>query len=119
MDWLSEAFSAFLRGFAMIFLTSLVLWMAGLLFLLFRELFSSINFVLKAYLQRVWRMLILCFEYTPYGFVLVGPILLFITKEYLVYSFLTIDAVILTILFFMLRKRLKPNSSSSDGRWSR
>jgi hypothetical protein len=110
LEWLAEGFAAFYRGFGMIFVTALVLWMAGLIFLLFRELFSSIQFVFKDYIQRVWKMLLICGEFTPYGFVIVGPILTFVTKNYLAYIMLTIDAILLSFLFYYLRKRLKGSS---------
>lgn len=116
LRWLSDVFTAFYQGFGIILVTAVVLWMAGLIFLLFRELFSSVQFVLKDYIQRVWNMLLICGEFTPYGFVLVGPLLAYFGDEEMLlnYIMLTIDAVLLSILFFTLRRRLKGNADTSQ-----
>jgi hypothetical protein len=114
LEWILEGIKSFLQGFIKIFASALILWMAGLIFLLFRELFSSIEFVFKSYLQRVWKMLIFCFEFTPYGFVIVAPILMVITKQYGNYIILTIDAIILSICFFTLRRRFYSENSKKQ-----
>ncbi|MXQ54363.1 hypothetical protein [Shimazuella alba] len=111
MQWLSDFLFAFIGGFARIFIASFFLWMVGVVGLLFMELFNNAEFVFKAYLQKVWRILILSFQIAGYGSVVVGLILMFMTKEYLTNSLITIDGILLSILYFNLRRRL----GSMDG----
>lgn len=106
MEWLSDFFSAFLGGFVRIFIASFIIWMIGLVILLFRELFSNDEFLFRIYLQKVWKMLILAFQIASYGGVIVGPVLMFTSESYLMYSLLTIDAILLSILYFKLRQKI-------------
>ncbi|MBA4492973.1 hypothetical protein ACFO25_08210 [Paenactinomyces guangxiensis] len=106
MEAIQEGFSAFIGGFARIFFISLILWMIGLLVLLFREMFSPGEFVIREYFKKVWKMLLFSFEIAAYGAVVVGPILMFTTEDqFLVYIMVTIDAVILSAIYLYVRKQ--------------
>ncbi|TCS94916.1 hypothetical protein [Hazenella coriacea] len=93
-------------GFATIGLFTLFLWMAGLVFLLFRELFSSDAFHIRDYLMKVLKWLLYSFEIVSYGGVIVGPIMAFKTEdEVFHYVMVTIAAIILSLICFQIRKR--------------
>jgi hypothetical protein len=119
VQWLSDFFSAFLGGFARIFIASFILWMIGVVGLLFRELFNNEEFQFRVYLQKLWKVLWVSFQIAGYGSVVVGIIFLFQTDEYLTYSLVTIDGILLSVLYFSLRKRLgksgSKNSSQGNG----
>jgi hypothetical protein len=100
-----EIFSAFIAGFARIFFVSFILWMIGLIILLFREMFSPGELVIRDYMGKVWKMLLSCFEWVAYGAVFVGPVLMFWTKNYLDYLMVTIAAVFLSSVCLSIRKR--------------
>ncbi|MCH5583628.1 hypothetical protein MK805_01405 [Shimazuella sp. AN120528] len=106
MEWLSNFFYAFIGGFARIFITSFILWMIGIVGLLFMELFNNEEFQFRLYLQKVWKVLLISFQIAVYGSVVVGLVLLFKTKEYLTYTLVTIDGILLSILYISLRRRL-------------
>ena len=113
MQWLSDFISAFIGGFARIFIASFIFWMLGVVVLLFMELFSNEEFHFRVYLQKIWKVLILSFQISAYGSIVVGPILMFMNKEYLTYSLVTIDGILLSILYFKLRRRIG-NVSTND-----
>lgn len=102
---MEEVFTNFIGGFARIFFVSFIVWMIGLVVLLFRELFNQNDFSFKDYLYKVWKLFILSFEFCGYGGIIVGAILLIITEDYLVYSMVTIAATILSIIYFTIRRR--------------
>lgn len=107
MEGLQEGFSAFISGFARIFFVSIVIWMIGLVVILFKEMFRAGDFHLRDYLHRVWKILLASFEFTAYGAVVVGPILMMRAEEEgrLTYSMLTVAAVILSIIYLYIRKQ--------------
>jgi len=106
-----DVISALFGGFVRIFLVSLILWMLGLLVLLFREIFNAGQFDIRDYFYKVWRLSLLIFEVVGYGAVIVGPIMMFRTEEYLTYGMMTLDAVLLSLVYLYLRR--------STGGWSR
>lgn len=107
MEAIQEGFSAFISGFARLFFASLIVWMGGLIVLLFREMFSSGEFALRDYLNKVWKMFRLSFEIVAYGAVIVGPILVFRAEEDLKlnYIMMTVAAVILSVIYLYIRKQ--------------
>jgi hypothetical protein len=107
VEALQEGFSAFISGFARVFLVSIVIWMIGLVVILFKEMFHSRELNLRDYLQKVWKMLLASFEFTAYGAVVVGPILFLRAEEEerLTYGMLTVAAVILSIIYLYIRKQ--------------
>ncbi|WP_028776500.1 hypothetical protein [Shimazuella kribbensis] len=106
MQWLSDFFFAFFGGFARIFIASFLLWMIGVVVLLFMELFNNEEFQFRVYLQKIWKVLLISFQIAGYGSIIVGPIMMFQSEEYLTYSLVTIDGIILSVLYFNLRRRL-------------
>lgn len=106
MEWLQDFFTAFIGGFARIFITSFILWMVGLIVLLFRELFSSDEFSFQKYLRKIWKVLLFSFELSAYGGIVVGLILAFTSEQILTYSLVTVDAIILSLIYFNLRRRI-------------
>lgn len=114
MQWLSDFIFAFLGGFARIFIASFLLWMIGIVVLLFMELFNNEEFQFRIYLQKLWKVLWISFQIAGYGSVVVGIILLFQTEEYLTYSLVTIDGILLSILYFNLRRRLGNSDSKKS-----
>jgi hypothetical protein len=114
VQWLSDFFFAFFAGFARIFIASFILWMIGIVGLLFMELFNNEEFQFRLYLQKIWKVLLISFQISAYGSVIVGLILLFKTEEYLTYSLVTMDGIILSILYFSLRRRLGNMSSKNS-----
>ena len=81
IDWIGEAFKAFIGGFARLFLTSLLLWMISLVFLLFRELFTPGDLDFKDYFLKVWKFFKLSFEVVAYGALIVAPILIYTSQR--------------------------------------
>lgn len=106
MDFFEKLWSETVSGFATIGLYTLILWMAGLVILLFRELFNSGSFHIRDYLMRVLKWLLYSFEIVSYGGVIAGPIMIFVTEdEVFHYVMVSIAAVILSIICFQIRKR--------------
>jgi hypothetical protein len=105
VEWIQDGFSAFIEGFVRLFFVSVIVWMVGLIVLLFREMFHSGEFVVKEYMYKVWKMLLSCLEWVAYAGVFVSPIMMMFTKKYLIYSMVTIDAILLSILYLTIRKR--------------
>lgn len=105
MESFQEGFSSFITGFSIVLLVAVVVWMIGLVVLLFRELFSPSRLDIRDYLHKVWRMLIVSVECTIYGAVIIAPILMFVTKEYMNYGMITIAAVILAVISLYIRSQ--------------
>ncbi|RAL25739.1 hypothetical protein [Thermoflavimicrobium daqui] len=107
MEALKEGFSAFILGFFRLIMVSLGIWMAGLLLLLFRELFSARQFQFQDYLKKLWKLLIFAFEGVAYGGIIIAPIILFFidSGKKLDYIMVWIDAVILSAIYFYVRKQ--------------
>lgn len=105
IDWIGEAFKAFIGGFARLFLTSLLIWMISLVFLLFRELFTPGDLDFKEYFLKVWKFFKLSFEVVAYGALIVAPILIYTSKETLVYSMVWVASFLLSFLFLYIRKQ--------------
>jgi hypothetical protein len=105
VESIQEGFSAFVMGFARLFLISLFIWMFGLVVLLFREMFSGRELVLRQYLQKVWRLLLTSFEWVSYAGVIGGPVLLLFSEEKLTYVMLTVAAVIMSGVWLAIRKQ--------------
>lgn len=115
MEWLSDFVFAFFGGFARIFIGFFILWMIGIIGLLFMELFNNEEFQFRVYLNKIGKVLLISFQIAIFGSVVIGPILLFKTEEYLTYTLVTIDGILLSILYFFLRRRLgKFDSKKSD-----
>lgn len=93
-------------GFARIFIFSFVVWMIGLIVLLFRELFNNEEFQFQKYLQKIWKVFLFAFEWSAYGGILVGPLLMISSKSYLTYGMVTIDSILLSLLYYNLRRRI-------------
>lgn len=107
MEWLSEFFSAFLGGFARIFIAVFLLWMLGILILLVKELFTSGDFQFRSYIQHIGRILLLAFQVSSFGSIPFGVFMLFQEEpDYLIDSMIIVDGIILTILYFNLRKKI-------------
>lgn len=105
IDWIGEAFKAFIGGFARLFLTSLVLWMISLVFLLFRELFTPGDLDFKEYFSNVWKFFKLSFEGVAYGALVVAPVLIYLTEETMIYSMVWIASFLLSFVFLYIRKQ--------------
>lgn len=107
IDWIGEAFKAFIGGFARLFLTSLLIWMISLVFLLFRELFTPGDLNFKEYFLKVWKFFKLSFEVVAYGALVVAPILIYLSEETLIYSMVWVASFILSFVFLYIRKQSK------------
>ncbi len=105
MEWFQDFFSALIGGFARIFIASFILWMVGLIVLLFRELFNSDEFSFQKYLRKIWKVLLFSFELSAYGGIVVGLFLAITSEQVLTYSLVTADAVILSLIYFNFRRR--------------
>lgn len=105
MESFQEGFTSFITGFSIILLIAVVIWMIGLVVLLFRELFSPTRLDLRDYLYKVLRMLIVSVECTIYGTVVIAPIMMYVTEEYLRYGMITVAAVILTVISLYIRRQ--------------
>jgi hypothetical protein len=105
VEGLQEGFSAFIMGFFRIFVVSVIIWMIGLIVLLFREMFSAHDFNIREYLYKVWKMLLASFEWTAYVAVVVAPIIMIVSKNYLTYGMVTLAAIILSVIYLYIRKQ--------------
>lgn len=92
-------------SFAEIFLVSFVVWMAALLVLMFREMFSPEDLRVREYLFKVWRTLLLSFEFVAYSAVLISPIMMLLTRKYVEYGTTVCAALILSSVYLYIRKR--------------
>lgn len=110
MDVIGEGFSAFIGGFAWLFLISLSIWMVSLLVILFREFFAPGDLDFRDYFQKVWKALKLSFEWVAYGAVFITPIILYKSEETLKYSMIWIASILLSSLFLYLRKQHRSNA---------
>jgi hypothetical protein len=113
VEWFQDFFSAFIGGFARIFISSFIIWMVGLIVLLFRELFSSEDFSFQKYLRKIWKVLLFSFEWCAYGAIVVGLILMYSADKYLTYLMVSVDAVILVLIYFNLRRRTRSKGVSN------
>lgn len=111
---ISEFFQNLLAGFARLIITSLVIWMIGLIILLFNELFSTEDFKIKVYLGRVWRLLRRTFEWTAYLGVFAGLIMAKVTEETYAYIMMSVSALILSIFYLSIRKQTRAGRKMSD-----
>jgi hypothetical protein len=107
MEWLHEFFQALIAGFGRIILTAMILWMISLIVLLFWELFSPGDIQFRSYLYRVWKWLLWSFEIASYGGVIVAPILMYRTKEYLNYGMVLFAAIVFSAVLIYLRRNTK------------
>jgi hypothetical protein len=120
MEVIGEGFSAFIGGFASLFLISLIIWMVLLFVLLFRELFTPGDIDFKVYFTKVWKMLKLSFEVVAYGAVILAPILIYNSEDKLTYSMVWVASILLTFLFLYLRKQNKnPDGKGRSIRFNR
>lgn len=105
MNWVRNYLFFVVSSFAEIFLVSFVVWMAALLVLMFRELFSPEDLRVREYLFRVWRTLLLSFEFVAYSAVLISPIMMLLTRKYVEYGTTVCAALILSSVYLYIRKR--------------
>lgn len=107
MDWLHQFFQALIAGFGWIILIAMILWMISLIVLLFRELFQPGDIHFRSYLYRVWKWLLWCFEIASYGGVIVAPILMYRTGEYLNYGMVMFAAIVFSAGLIYLRRNTR------------
>lgn len=107
IDWIGEAFKAFIGGFARLFLASLLLWMVSLVFLLFRELFRPGDLNFKEYFKDVWKFFKLSFEVVAYGALVIAPILIFRSDDTMTYGMVWVASMILSFVFLYIRKQAR------------
>jgi hypothetical protein len=113
MKLIQESLSILFTAFANLLLVSLLLWMIGLVVLLFRELFVPGELSLRQYLYRVWKWFIYSFEVVAYGGMVIG-LFMMLTKKPNEDSFvLTIAAILLSSFFLHIRKRKKKDQETS------
>jgi hypothetical protein len=105
VETIQEGISQFVSGFASLFVLSLGIWMFGLIVLLFREMFRSNELVLREYLQKVWKLLLLSFEIVAYGGVVVELFLILYSKDKVSHVFTLLDALILSVVYLSIRRQ--------------
>jgi hypothetical protein len=112
VEWISDFFFSFIGGFARIFIAVFVLWMIGIVLLLLKELFSSDDFEFRPYIQKIGRILLLAFQVSSFGSVPVGILMLFQEEpDYLINSMIIVDGIILSFLYFYVRKKIGSQSA--------
>lgn len=107
MEWLHEFFQALIAGFGRIILIAMILWMISLIVLLFRELFRPGDIQFRSYLYRVWKWLLWSFEIASYGGVIVAPVLMYRSEEYLKYGMVLFAAIVFSAVLIHLRRNTK------------
>ncbi|SFJ00692.1 hypothetical protein [Thermoflavimicrobium dichotomicum] len=105
MEAIKEGLSAFILGFFRLFIVSLAIWMAGLLFLLFRELFSARVFQFQEYLRKLWKLFLFAFEGVAYGAVVITPLLIYLAEKKLNYIMVWVAAIILSVIYIYIRRQ--------------
>ncbi|MBS7529973.1 hypothetical protein IC619_005605 [Hazenella sp. IB182353] len=109
METIGEFLYSLLAGIGKLLLVAVIVWMIGLIILLFRELFRAGDLNIRTYLYKVWKMLLVCNEFIAYGSLIVGPIMAYRTEgdERLGYIMLSISGLILSGIYIYIRKRVK------------
>jgi hypothetical protein len=105
VEGFQDGFMTFIMGFSHVFMVSVIVWMIGLLVLLFKEMFNTAYFNIRDYLYKVWKMLLLSFEWTAYIGVVVAPLIMLFTKDYAKYGMMTIASIILSVVYLYIRKQ--------------
>jgi hypothetical protein len=105
MEWIQDSFSALIGGFVRLFFVSILVWMMGLIVLLWREMFRSGKFMVRRYLYQVWKMYYFSLEWVAYLGVFVAPFCMLWTKQYLIYAMMMVDSLLLSVLYLLLRQR--------------
>ncbi|MFC4076875.1 hypothetical protein [Salinithrix halophila] len=106
---LDDFFTQLVGAFARLVTAGFLIWMAFVVLLFFKELFTPGDVRVKEYLYRVWRMLLFSFEITAYGGVLVALFFLIKGGEEegwgLLYGLMLTMAILASWLFIRLRIR--------------
>jgi hypothetical protein len=105
MEWIQDICSAFVGGLVRLFFVSVVVWMAGLIFVLCREMFRPDRFKVKTYLYQVWKMFYFSLEWVAYLAVFIAPVYMIWSQKYWIYSMVTVDAFLLAVFYLFLRKK--------------
>lgn len=100
-----DFFTELVAAFATLVVAGFVIWMACIVFLFFKELFTPGDIQVRKYLYRVWKMFLFSFEITAYGGVVVAPYLMNKAEEDEVtrYIMILILAILFSALFLYIR----------------
>lgn len=113
MSIITEFFQNLLSGFAWIIIFSLLVWMFGLIVLLIKELFTPKELIIKEYLKKVWKMFRTIFEWSSYGGIIAGLVMIKTSGEVYSNVMLSIAAIILSVFHLSWRKQSKPVQDGS------
>lgn len=105
---ITEFFQNLLAGFAWIIIFSLVVWMFGLIVMLIMELFSQRELIIKEYLWKAWKMFRTIFEWSSYGGIIAGLVMIKTSGEVYSNVMMSIAAIILSVFHLSWRKQSKP-----------
>lgn len=100
-----DFFTELVAAFATLVVVGFLIWMAFVVILFFKELFTPGDIQVRAYLYRVWKMFLFSFEITAYGGVVVAPYLMKKAEEDEVtrYTIIMILAILFSALFLYIR----------------
>lgn len=108
MEVISRGISEFINGFLDLVIATFLLWMGSLLIVALREAFSPREFSFQKYMQNVWSNLVLSFKIAVVGGLILAPVFMFITKEYLTYAMIFVNScLLLAIYFYFFRDKIK------------
>ncbi|SMO62813.1 hypothetical protein [Melghirimyces algeriensis] len=96
-------FDDVIGGFARLVVSGFVIWMALVLLLFFKELFTPGDINVRDYLFRAWKRFLLSFEVTAYGGVFVAPYMMKNSEQTAQYTAMLIFAILFSALFLYLR----------------
>jgi hypothetical protein len=105
VESLQGSFSAFIGGFVRLFFISVMVWMVGLIVLLWREMFRPGKLMVREYMYQVWKTFYFSLEWVAYLGIFIAPLCMIWTKQYLIYAMMTIDSLLLSSLYLLLRQR--------------
>lgn len=102
---LADFFGELVAAFATLVVAGFLIWMAFIVILFFRELFTPGDIHVRDYLYRAWKRFLISFEITAYGGMILAPMLIKRAEEDEVtrYTLIMILAILFSALFVYIR----------------
>lgn len=102
---LGDFFSELVAAFAILVVAGFLIWMAFIVILFFKELFTPGDIHVRDYLYRAWKRFLFSFEITAYGGMVLTPVLIKRAEEDDVtrYTMVMILAILFSALFIYIR----------------